>query len=134
MADAFMETSGPLNHLVQTAAGSEKRQRSPRENSTPYGTGREGAGSSVRPSRLARSNDDTDLGKDRGMGYHSQTTPTPPPPPPLQEGGGSSGDSGGLKKQVQVFRRHSQRLSEVASFAAQRTKNTRREYDLFPVD
>jgi len=143
-----METSAPLNHLVQTAAGGEKRQRSPRENLTPprenltsfrenlaphSSTGGRSAGAnapySARPP-LVRS-DEAGLGeRDRGAGYRPQggkTPPAPPPPPPLQEGGGSLEDSGGLKKQVQVFRRHSQRLSEVASVAAQRTKDTRRE-------
>lgn len=120
VADAFMETTGPINHLVKTAHGRGQKLPSPRETLTPR-SNISTPSTTYPPTR----SDQHHMSEDKPVSGRRQRTTQTPPTEVNGPGGGNEED--GLKKQVQVFRRHSQRLGEVASYAAQRSKDTRRE-------
>lgn len=109
VTNVFVETNAPLNNLVQVATRGHHQQQQ-RVLPTPP--------------------DMPDLPLPR----HSTARSTSPPSPPRDREkespshSSSQENNSSLTKQVELFRRHSRKLSQVASYAAQNSTNAKCEW------
>ena len=114
VTDIFVETSGPLNHLVQAATATAEPQQQ-RLIPTPP------SAAALPPPKPSAD-------------YRYNSTPPAAGPPIKQQlfqEEVDSASSPSTKKMAELFRRHSRRLSQVAAHAAQSSTDAESEHQVY---